>query len=179
MQHVAAPVQAPFQQAHFQVAPQGGCTVPPILSLTVPYGGGGYYQGLGGRALGGRERGQGSGCGCERNTFSPASRGESAIFVPGGSQVPPRHIPPMLAHDLPNTTRMNSPHSNITKKFNNWNVCYSCRFDIEDAHMSITCLSHWRRTGHDKGYTCTNAQSYLDQGYDMSTEGMHKMALPE
>jgi hypothetical protein len=45
--HVAAPVQAPFQQAQFQAAPQGGRTVPPIPPLTVltPYGGRGYYLG--------------------------------------------------------------------------------------------------------------------------------------
>jgi hypothetical protein len=97
--HVAAPVWAPFQQAHSQAAPQGRRTAPPILSLTVttPYGGGGYYQGHGGRALGGCEHGQGSRRGSGRNTFSPAGRSECAIFVPGGSQVPPRHIPPMLA----------------------------------------------------------------------------------
>ena len=45
--HVAAPVQAPFQQAQFQVAPQRGRTVLviPALNLPTPYGGRGYYKG--------------------------------------------------------------------------------------------------------------------------------------
>ncbi len=45
--HVAAPVQALFQQAHFQTAPRGRRTVLPILSLNIPmhYGDGEYYQG--------------------------------------------------------------------------------------------------------------------------------------
>jgi hypothetical protein len=57
--HVAAPVQVPFQQAHFQATPHGRCTVPPIPSLTVPtpYGGGGYYQGCSDHASGGPECG--------------------------------------------------------------------------------------------------------------------------
>jgi hypothetical protein len=39
--HVAALVQAPFQQSHYQAAPQAGCTVPPIPSLILllfPFG---------------------------------------------------------------------------------------------------------------------------------------------
>jgi hypothetical protein len=138
----------------------------------------GYYQGCGGRALGGHERHQGSGRGHGRNTFSPAGHGEHAIFVPRESQVPPRHIPPMLVHDLPTTMCMNLPHFNITKKFNNWNASYLCRCDIKDTHTSIASPSHWRKTGHDECYTCTYAQLYLNQGYSMSTKGMHKTALP-
>ncbi len=101
-----------------------------------------------------------------------------AIFVPGGSQVPPRHIPLTPAHNLPNTMRMNLPHSNTTKKFNNWNAYYLCGFDIEDAHTSIMCPSHWCRMGHDKGYARANAQLYLNQGYDVSMKSIHQKALP-
>jgi hypothetical protein len=50
--------------------------------------------------------------------------------------------------------------------------------DIKDAHTSVMCPSNWHRMGHDKCYTPTNTQSYLDQGYDVSTKGMHKTALP-
>ena len=30
-------------------------------------------------------------------------------------------------------------YSNITKMFANWNVCYSCGFDIENGHTLVTC----------------------------------------
>ena len=28
---------------------------------------------------------------------------------------------------------------NPVKQYNNWNVCYSCGFDVEDRHTSMTC----------------------------------------
>jgi hypothetical protein len=35
--------------------------------------------------------------------------------------------------------RRNPDFYNIYKVHNNWNVCFSCGFDIEDGHTSITC----------------------------------------
>jgi hypothetical protein len=40
----------------------------------------------------------------------------------------------------------NPPHSNIVKKFANWNVCFSCGFDVEevlDIRSSIRYLDHF------------------------------------
>jgi len=48
----------------------------------------------------------------------------------------------------------NAPHnamqmySNIIKRYANWNVCFSCGFDVEDGHTSKKCPAPWRRTNH-------------------------------
>jgi hypothetical protein len=42
--------------------------------------------------------------------------------------------------------------SNLTKAFENWNVCYTCRFDIEDGHTSVTCPHAWRKANHQEGF---------------------------
>ena len=34
--------------------------------------------------------------------------------------------------------------SNLTKAFANWNVCYTCGFDIDDGNMLVTCPRSWR-----------------------------------
>ena len=44
---------------------------------------------------------------------------------------------------VPPATRAGAYQSNITKMFVKWNVCYSCGFDIEDAHTSATCPHTW------------------------------------
>ena len=35
--------------------------------------------------------------------------------------------------------RQNPAYSNCYKIFNNWNMCYSHRFDVKDSHNSATC----------------------------------------
>jgi hypothetical protein len=39
---------------------------------------------------------------------------------------------------------MNAPYSNTTKRYANWNACFSCGFDMEDNHTSQTCPLHLR-----------------------------------
>ena len=68
--------------------------------------------------------------------------------------------------------------SNLTKAFANWNVCYSCEFDIEDGHTLVTCPHAWRQTNHQEGFTQGNAQAYLNTRWDPSTKGMHKTKFP-
>jgi hypothetical protein len=65
----------------------------------------------------------------------------------------------------------------VVKKYENWNACYTCGFDIEDRHMSATCPGHWRKPTLNEAFTCTNGQQYINQGYDMCTKGMHKMTF--
>ena len=43
--------------------------------------------------------------------------------------------------------------SNLTKAFANWNVCYSCGFDIKDRHTAVTCPHAWRRANHQELFT--------------------------
>ena len=67
---------------------------------------------------------------------------------------------------------------NPVKIHNNWNVCYSCGFDVEDGHTSQTCHFDWRKPNHDVTFTRANAQQKLAQGCDACTKGMHKTMLP-
>jgi hypothetical protein len=53
----------------------------------------------------------------------------------------------------PPATQAGAYQSNITKLFANWNVCYSCGFDIEEGHTSGTCPHAWRQTNHQEGFT--------------------------
>ncbi len=55
-------------------------------------------------------------------------------------------------------------YSNIIKKYANWNVCFSCGFDIEDGHTSKTCPAPWRRTNHPEGFDRNNAGQYIAAG---------------
>jgi hypothetical protein len=67
-------------------------------------------------------------------------------------------------------------YSNQNKLHNNWNVCFSHGFEVENGHTSATC--EWRKMDHQEGFTCLNAQGYIDAEYDPCTRGMHKNVLP-
>jgi hypothetical protein len=69
-------------------------------------------------------------------------------------------------------------YSNIIKKYSNWNVCFSCGFDVEDGHTLKTCLTLWRRANHQEGFDRNNVGQYIGVGYDVCTKAMHKSQLP-
>ena len=69
------------------------------------------------------------------------------------------------AHHFPNTF----------KKYNNWNVCYSCGFDVENGHTSMMCP--FCKATHQTGFKRRNAQQYIAVGHNPCTRGMHKFAL--
>ena len=104
---------------------------PPIQALNIPapFHGGGFSQGHGGRGNGGptwHHTGHG-----ERglNPFRNAGQGAGTVFVPGGVVIPP--YGPYLPAVAPVAAQCNFTPTPV-KKFNNWNVCHSCSFDIED-----------------------------------------------
>ena len=66
--------------------------------------------------------------------------------------------------------------SNIYKIHNNWNVCFSCGFDIKNGHTSITCP--FKRWNHQDLFTRRNIQQFIAAGYNPCTKGMHKTFLP-
>jgi hypothetical protein len=68
--------------------------------------------------------------------------------------------------------------SNLTKKHANWNVFWLCGFNVKDGHTSATCPTHGRKMDHQVGFTCGNAQQWINQGYAPCTKGMHKRKLP-
>ncbi len=70
----------------------------------------------------------------------------------------------------------NANFSTIYKRYKNWNVCYSCGFDIEEKHTLMT-YPFWK-VSHQMGFTCENAQQYIAAGHNPCTKGMHKLVLP-
>jgi hypothetical protein len=62
------------------------------------------------------------------------------------------------------------PYLNLTKRFANWNACYSCGFNVADGHTSQTCPLHLRKPDHKKYFTQQNAQQYINAGYGCSTK---------
>jgi hypothetical protein len=132
-------------------------------------------HGGGGRQRGGRGRGRLSSRGGGRG------RGAFANQIPGvvGS-IPPFVNGPPAAVVPPTGTRVNTPfQSNTTKRYTNWNVCWSCGFNVEDGHTSAMCPTHWHKTDHQVGFTWGNTQQWINQGYLPCTKRMHKNRLPK
>jgi len=159
------------------VQQHGGRTiahVPPIQQLAIPVqqhfpaGRGGRRPGRGrGRVRGGRGR----------TPFADYMRTQGAGGVPGqivpyGNNAVP--FQPGGATGLPQVR--NPDYSNIYKRHNNWNVCFSCGFDIEDGHTSMTCP--FKKMNHQQAFSRENAQQFIAAGYDPCTKGMHKTMLP-
>ena len=140
---------------------------------------GGYQQGGRGSTVaqpGGFQQGRGYGRTGGRGRYGRQSnrgRGRTTAFadyVPGGRGGNYSASGGPIAH--------RPFQSNLVKVHNNWNVCYSCGFDVEDGHDSMTCHMDWRKPGHDVYFTRANAQQKLDAGCDTCTRGIHKSILP-
>ena len=152
---------------------------PPMQQLTIPSFGTFQHTGMGG---GGRRGGRGRG---ERANTGRQGRTPFANFVGRGNQ---GGLPPIggggRGGGIAPFTQQNAPrnaapmYSNIIKRYANWNVCFSCGFDVEDGHTSKTCPAPWRRANHQEGYTRANSGQYIAAGYDACTKAMHKSQLP-
>jgi len=90
--------------------------------------------------------------------------GRGGSVLPFTQQAMPRNAAPM--------------YSNIIKKYANWNVCFSCGFDVKDGHTSKTCPAPWRRANHQEGFDRNNSGQYIAAGYDACTKTMHKSQMP-
>ena len=180
-------MQAAAPAVHVPYVPQQGTTlqVPPVPAIHVPLinpynqgggyaggynpGRGGRYSGYGGRSAGYRRGGRGR---YSRNRYDPTGRAEAMVPYAGGGQGVPQ------VGGMQTAQRINPPHSNITKRFNNWNACYSCGFDVADWHNSQTCNN--RKPSHNENYTRSNAQGFLNRGdLNVCTAGIHKTQLPQ
>ena len=99
---------------------------------------------------------------------------------PPATPVPPTmqaggYIPPPT---IPTAGNINKPaFSNTTKHFNNWNMCYSCGWDVPHWHNSQTCP--YQVEGHQTGCTRENAKAYMNAGHRVSRKAMHKTSLPQ
>jgi hypothetical protein len=137
---------------------------------------------------GGGKRG-GRGCGGHTNFTTTGGRNirtPFANFVGCGRQggLPPIHgergrgsgvVPFMQQNMQRNTAPM---YSNITKRYANWNVYFSCGFHVEDGHTSKTCPAPWRRANHQVGYNQNNLRQYIAARYNSCTKAMHNSQLP-
>ncbi len=159
--------------------------IPPIPMVNIPnqhtfnkgsfQWGQGFAQGGGYQRRGGRGRREGRGGG-GRNLFAKHAgrgNGQQISQLGGHPGFPGAAIPQaMQPHQQPRTANF----SNIYKRYNNWNVCYSCGFDVEDGHTSMTC-PFWK-VFHQTGFTRENAQQYIVAGHTPCIKGMHKSVLP-
>ena len=84
----------------------------------------------------------------------------------------------VLAPPPVNARNMAPAYSNIVKKFNNMNYCFSCGFVVEDWHTSKTCRYEKRRVNHQEVADCSIAQQYIKAGYNACTKANHKSILP-
>jgi hypothetical protein len=156
---------------------------PPITQFSIPNIASFNAAGRGGGRRGGHGRG---GRANFVNTGGRNARTPFANFVGRGGQggLPPigegggrgGGVIPFAQQAMPrNTAPM---YSNIIKKYANWNVCFSCGFDVEDGHTSKTCPAPWRRANHQEGFDRNNLGQYIAAGYDACTKAMHKSQLP-
>jgi hypothetical protein len=171
-QHVAPLMQQMASMSYQQRQPTNATVGPssfiPQVPTYVGYQGGNNTNGQGGgfqSGLGGG-RGRGRSYGRGRTRRQGRERTAFANYVPQGRGV----------SGYTNQGTANRP--NPVKIHNNWNVCYSCGFDVEDGHTSMTCHLEWRKPTHDVTFTRGNAQQKLAQGCGACTKGMHKTMLP-
>jgi hypothetical protein len=82
---------------------------------------------------------------------------------------------PLFVPFIPKNKHNAGPmYSNIIKRYSSWNVCFPCRFNMEDGHTSKTCSLAWQCVNHQEGFNHTNANLYISAGYDACTKAMHK-----
>jgi hypothetical protein len=162
--------------------------VPPIQQLNTPPFAGQANTGQNARNWG-RRGGQGcgrggsrggAGRGGARTPFANHMQNTQMAGGRGGIAPPGIGYPPTVGgfNSGQATKPPNPPHSNIMKKFANWNACFSCGFDVEEGHTSKTCPAHWRKMNHQEGFTRENSRQWINAGYDPCTKGMHKLQFP-
>ena len=64
------------------------------------------------------------------------------------------------------------------KHYNNWNMCFSCGFDVPIWHTSRTCPQHLRKHGHQETCDRTNYMNYVNAGYPVQQKEIGKYLLP-
>ncbi len=109
-------------------------------------------------------------CNSGRGHCNPCSAAPPGIPVPfsGRNQM----IPYIPAGIQPPTQPQNPCYSNVVKNWSNQNVCFSCRFDVEDWHTSATCPC--KKMGHQDAFTCSNYIDYERANHQFCKKVMHK-----
>ena len=78
----------------------------------------------------------------------------------------------------PPTTAAAMGAPNPNKYYNNWNMCFSCGFDVPGWHTSQTCPAPCQREHHHEGCDRTNYMQYKAQGYTINMKRANKLLLP-
>lgn len=135
---------------------------PPVNQVNVPTQYGGYNYG-------GNRRGRGRGRGGSRNG---RGRGRAPYFDTGAT------VSVLTAGTTVryNPQGMPMTHTNPVKRYNNWDMCYTCGFDVDNGHTSVTCP--YKKDGHQDGCTRANYLQYQAMGHHPSMKGAHKNQLP-
>ena len=108
----------------------------------------------------------------DKEAESDVEEGEDVAM---GHQQQHHHRMRAQSHPPP-TRRGGTSTPNPNKKYNNWNMCYSCGYDIPIWYTSATCDN--RKHGHQVGCTRANVEQYTTGGHYVSTQGAHKVNLP-
>jgi hypothetical protein len=182
-QHAMQQQFAAFTTQHNTTYQPAQAAQPPITQFSIPNFAMFPAEGRGGGKRGGR--------GCSGHTNFTTTGGCNirtpfANFVGCGGQgsLPPIGGERGRGSGMAPFTQQNMQHntapmySNITKHYANWNVCFSCGFDVKDGHTSKICPAPWRRANHQEGYNRNNSGQYIVVGYDTCTKAMHKSQLP-
>ena len=103
-------------------------------------------------------------------------RGQRGNTTPFTSQ--PGYIPPPQGGRGPSQEAGWGSQPNPYKRYNNWNMCFSCGYDIPAWHTSRTCPPNMRGPGHQEGCDRNNADQYATAGHDICRKGKHKVHLP-
>ena len=68
--------------------------------------------------------------------------------------------------------------STLNKYYNNWNMCFSCGFNMPWWHTSQTCPEPCRKELHREGCNRTNYLQYQNSGYKVNMKRAAKALLP-
>jgi len=166
IQHLTMPT-APQQQAYAAAA------VPPpqYQQQAIGYNNqrGNNNRNRNNKGNGGRGRGRGNNNRRNNGAYGPQPPQQQMQSING--------IPPP-AYGNTNNNSTQGLYSNTVKHFNNWNMCFSCGWDVPIWHTSATCPTNCRKNGHQEQVDRNNAEAYINAGHNVCKKGKHKNTLP-
>ena len=165
----------PYGQGPPAMAP---AYIPPPTSVPMqgaPHQPQGRYQPYQGQRWGGRGRGGrnvGRGTRARKNRLAYASQ-------PPVQQIPQGYgVQQVQGWQQGQGGRGNTTQKTYSKFYNNWNMCYSCGFDVPLWHTSKTCPQECRKPGHQEGCDRGNYKSYLQAGHAVRLRKEDAYILP-